>query len=208
MNKPTKRTFVRNTEQKLPEITVKTTQSVLKKPSSTTQRKTTQLHQKTVNFNEPKLNSSKKIIKDICAIQNAIKTEKNVKKSEILEYKITKRMNFPIDKVIYKNLVPLCTKKEPPCYRSPREPLPKKDIEPKLSDYCDPLKTFNYVFKVDVPPIRSETEEEGVKFDGCCLTKHLMLWEEEPELIENSVLVSDAIYVSGGNEIDHVISKT
>nr|CAH7736197.1 unnamed protein product [Callosobruchus chinensis] len=175
-----KKSLVRNAE--LPTrktVVVKPTQSSTKQisarsdaPKSSRSKSTSS--ETELNLNKPELNSTLKLSKKIDDIVNArrIKSCSDVDSTKLAaDEKISRQVNFPYDRAIYKDLIPLTSEK---CSSQPmlssRPPLPHKDKEPILSDFVEPKKTCNYYF---LPSVNIETPLSVVKSDNLRLYRIL-----------------------------------
>lgn len=147
-----------NKSAKTSEKTVKTsgkTDKTTEKYVETTERasKTTRKTEDP-NFNEPQVYSTATISKAIEELQHVkpkkLKSTNELKKEEklALDEKLTRHMNFPYDKSIYKNLIPLCVKTTTAPVLITRGPLPQKDAEPSLSDFLVEKEKAEYSYEV------------------------------------------------------------
>ncbi|CAH1108259.1 unnamed protein product [Psylliodes chrysocephalus] len=91
------------------------------------------------SFDVPKPNTLVKLCKQINCFDAEEKTRKDKKLAS--DEKVLKNLNFPYDKPIYKDLIPLMCEKNQSPPTSVRSPLPQKDKEPVLSDFLE-LKRF------------------------------------------------------------------
>ncbi|XP_044252931.1 uncharacterized protein LOC123003932 [Tribolium madens] len=109
------------------------------------------------NFEFPQLNSVLKITEKM----ERVKSATNVKVSNIaFSEKMTRKVNFPSDKPIYKDLIPLeVPSKSPPVITS-REPLPQKDREPILSNYVKPPESREFYYQ-PTPRLESQPPQSG-----------------------------------------------
>ncbi|VEN57374.1 unnamed protein product [Callosobruchus maculatus] len=159
-----KKTLVRNAE--LPSrktVVIKGTQSSTKEVSARSDAPKSSRSKSTsseteLKLNKPELHSTLKLSKKIDDIVNArrIKSCSDVDTKKLaVDEKISRQVNFPYDRAIYKDLIPLTSEK---CSSQPmlssRPPMPQKDKEPVLSDFIEPKKTCNYYF---LPSVNIET---------------------------------------------------
>nr|CAI5827547.1 unnamed protein product [Callosobruchus analis] len=176
---PVKKSLVRNAE--LPPrktVVIKGTQSSTKQlsaksdaPKSSRSKSTSS--ETELKLNQPELNSTLKLSKKIDDVVNArrIKSCSDDTKKLAADEKISRQVNFPYDKAIYRDLIPLTSEK---CSSQPmlssRPPLPQKDKEPLLSDFIEPKKTSNYYF---LPSLNIETPTNIVGSDNLRLYRIL-----------------------------------
>ncbi|XP_017780414.1 PREDICTED: uncharacterized protein LOC108565452 [Nicrophorus vespilloides] len=127
-----KKTLVRNTTQSLPKavVTTKTSGNASRKEDKQIMAK----EKKTLNLGLPAINSSKNLVKTMKTVESV--QQRKVQESNLaLQDEISKRMNFPCDRAIYKELIPVCSKPEQVIAHPARGPLPLKDKEPKLENF-------------------------------------------------------------------------
>ncbi|CAH1972069.1 unnamed protein product [Acanthoscelides obtectus] len=175
-----KKRLVRNTE--LPPrktIVIKESQSSTKElsaksdvPKSGRAKSTSSESQ--LKLDKPELQSTLKLSKKIDDIVNARRTKScsdvDPKKLAVDE-KISRQVNFPYDKPIYKGLIPLTSEKYPSQpMTSSRPPLLQKDKEPLLSDFVELKKNCNYYF---LPSVNIENTMNVVGCDNLRLYRIL-----------------------------------
>lgn len=60
---------------------------------------------------------------------------------------MTRKVNFPYDQPIYKDLIPLQGPTRPPLHLVSREPLPHKDKEPNLWDFIKVKEEKEFIYR-------------------------------------------------------------
>lgn len=84
-------------------------------------------------------------------------------------------MNFPYDKAIFKDLIPLsCERAQPQPVTPARAPLPHKDKEPNLQDFIEPKQSPVYY---SLPTVKLETPQSIVTCDNFRLYRLLEINE-------------------------------
>lgn len=82
-------------------------------------------------------------------------------------------MNFPYDQIVFKDLLPLCTRSSAPPVLISREPAVQKDMEPSLSDFLKPVPRSEYTYEIK----SKEADWTSVQqFNGLRLTKIMKTW--------------------------------
>ncbi|XP_018567489.1 uncharacterized protein LOC108908065 [Anoplophora glabripennis] len=113
------------------------------------------------NLDLPELYSTLRISKKIDNVVKPRKTKScsDVDKKLAVDEKVTKKVNFPYDQTVYKDLIPLTYRKVQMQRPPSRPPLPQKDIEPVLSDFLTPRQStekqsfYAPTVKVEIEPV-------------------------------------------------------
>jgi hypothetical protein len=158
MNKPKKsdpkKILVRNTERPIPKtrLIIEEKAENKEKKKSELESQQTKSHRFQSKFQSPELNSALRIAKKIDKVEKT-KVGKVQKIPDVaFNEKVTRKINFPVDQLIYKDLIPLQVPSRPPPVLSSREPLPQKDKEPVLSSYAKVKKAKEFIYQ---PSIKS-----------------------------------------------------
>ncbi|XP_044760559.1 uncharacterized protein LOC123317980 [Coccinella septempunctata] len=120
--------------------------------------KTSDSSEKCTNLDTPVINSTLHLSKKIESL-GKMKTS-SLKTKRAFDEKVTRQVNFPYEKKIFKDLMPLSSpNKRVQKTVSSREPLPPKDKEPVLEDFIGqtPIQEYSYVpnFKLETRRSRS-----------------------------------------------------
>ncbi|KAJ8951728.1 hypothetical protein NQ318_012579 [Aromia moschata] len=94
-----------------------------------------------------------------------------------VDEKVSRKVNFPYDQPVYKDLIPLSCNKIPsqPIITS-RGPLPQKDKEPVLLDFIEARKVPQYYY---LPNIKIESKLTTISSTNLRLYKMLKINTEE-----------------------------
>ncbi|CAG9857874.1 unnamed protein product [Phyllotreta striolata] len=93
-------------------------------------------------LDEPKTNTLNRLVKNIERLGVDDKCRKN--HAIAADEKVLKNLNFPYDRAIYKDLIPLVCEKTQYPPSSVRNPLPQKDVEPALADFVEIKRIPDY----------------------------------------------------------------
>ncbi|KAK5641757.1 hypothetical protein RI129_010304 [Pyrocoelia pectoralis] len=133
-----------------------------------------------VCFDEPVLCSALKIVDEIETISNTkprrIKSavDSKNKKHDILDERATKQLNYTYHQKLYKNLIPLCTNRQPQFLpQVTRDYQVVKDEEPVLSDFYNRKVLPEYSFTV---PSQSNPRPLHRQYDGFKLYRTMRNW--------------------------------
>ncbi|KAJ8942950.1 hypothetical protein NQ314_009863 [Rhamnusium bicolor] len=188
MNKPKKvdykKTLVRNTERPVSKckLVVADSQTTLKDETIkkvVTQTKIDKSVDKasettTAKLDSPELYSTLKLSHRIDNIVKPRKTKScsDVEKKKLaVDEKLSRKVNFPYDQPIYKDLIPLtCNRVQSQPVIASRGPLPQKDKEPVLSDFIEARKIPNYYY---LPTVKIENKPITISNDNLRLYKLL-----------------------------------
>ncbi|KAJ3646613.1 hypothetical protein Zmor_024194 [Zophobas morio] len=124
-------------------------------------------------FHVPELHSTLKISDKIDKLEKT-KPQKFQKDVAFCE-KVTRKVNFPADRPIYKDLIPLQVPAKSPPVLSSREPLPQKDKEPSLSSYAHPTAPREYIY---VPSIKTNMRSTSSSVDNLHLYKVMQMFSQ------------------------------
>ncbi|XP_060521287.1 uncharacterized protein LOC132698957 [Cylas formicarius] len=150
-----KKKLVRNSEQPLPKITPVVSKTSLQTSNDSGKNEKSLVHNLSKSdFDKPEPCSTLHFSKKIEAVVKPRKT-KSLSEADRLKLavdeKITRRVNFPLDQPVYKDLIPLGSQQPKSQSVLPaRAPLPAKDKEPLLSDFIEPKKVRNYCHTLNV----------------------------------------------------------
>lgn len=94
-----------------------------------------------------------------------------------IRFQVTRQVNFPYEKKIFKNLMPLSSpnKHFPTKVISSREPLPPKDKEPSLEDFIEQKSIPEYAY---VPNFKLENRKSRAHCNNLQLYKVLQFLEK------------------------------
>ncbi|XP_037902786.1 uncharacterized protein LOC119646412 [Hermetia illucens] len=135
--------------------------------SSTTSRLAKEnLFEQSVKYKVPQVNTSEKLIDRIERIQT-MNTKKEVRLDKltprskaVVSQEITKKLNFPPDQPIFKNLIPinvndslLISSEEPKPFRKKYVAKTNKDPVPELSDFLTPIPPLEHVIPLEDKPL-------------------------------------------------------
>ncbi|XP_030768006.1 uncharacterized protein LOC115891631 [Sitophilus oryzae] len=159
-NAEAKKVLKRNTELTIP----KNDPKLSKKPVESKTSLKTFLPSKcpssksqSVDFRVPEMQSTLKLSKVIDDIVKPRKTSSALdvdKKKLALDEKVSRKVNFPYTKSVYKDLIPLCTKdKKPQTLLVARNPVYQRDPEPVLENYLEPRKVPSHYY---LPPFNRQ----------------------------------------------------
>ncbi|KAL3273840.1 hypothetical protein HHI36_015266 [Cryptolaemus montrouzieri] len=90
--------------------------------------------------------------------------------------KVTRQVNFPYEKKIFRDLMPLSSPSKPtPTVTLSREPLPPKDKEPQLEDFMETKEIEEYSY---IPNVKLENRRSRAHCNNLRLYKILQLLEQ------------------------------
>ncbi|KAJ8984323.1 hypothetical protein NQ317_012542 [Molorchus minor] len=134
------------------------------------------------NLDSPELYSTLKLSKQIDHVVKPRKTKScsDVDKRKLaVDDKVLRKVNFPYDQPIYKDLIPLtCDRVHSQPVISSRGPLPQKDKEPVLSDFLEKKEMPQYYC---LPSIKIENKLTIIGSNNLRLYK-LLQRDNEAEL--------------------------
>ncbi|KAF2899831.1 hypothetical protein ILUMI_06355 [Ignelater luminosus] len=187
VNKKTdyKKSLVRNTVQTKPKAVIihepELSDSTLEsqKTSPKKQAVSEKSTDQSLRLGSPELNSALRIARKIESIE-VIKPRKvksiselDKKSSTVVTDKVTKQLNFPYNKPIYKDLIPLCVRTSPQVPIASKEFVFQKEKEPLLSDFFTPKTLPEYSFQV---PQQVNNRTVIKQFDGLKLYRTMRNW--------------------------------
>ncbi|KAB0793374.1 hypothetical protein PPYR_12994 [Photinus pyralis] len=132
-----------------------------------------------VCFDEPELNTALKFVREMESVENIrpkhLKSSTDLKIAKnLLDERATKQLNHPHHQKLYKNLMPLCTKRQPQVLpQISRDYQVIKDQEPVLSDFYTPKVLPEYSFRV---PSQTAPRNLYRQFDGFKLYRTMRNW--------------------------------
>ncbi|XP_018326481.1 uncharacterized protein LOC108737852 [Agrilus planipennis] len=178
-----KKSLIRNTEQPLPKTTVtfeheekqisqkEKSESEINHYNFPSERNSRQLISQSVS------KTPSKIINLVHPTSRTTTMELEKKSQSTLNEKTLKYLNFPTDKKIFKDLIPLSVEEtEQKAKQIPsRAPYPQKDKEPQLADFVKTRPHHEFIYQV---PMHKQEKSVNQNYDGHRVYKIMLNWKQ------------------------------